>query len=179
MTAFIVIGIVGAVIIVGSLIFDFTEGMFDALDIDSGSGLFSVPVMGAFLTAFGFGGALTMSALGGAVLAGLAGGLGAGLAMGAAALAITRSLMNMRTDEPVRLSDVVGKTATVVTRIPDAGLGEVSLVHLGQRMKLNARADGAIPAGTSVVVTAVTSASSVMVEAEHTFWQSNRELGGS
>jgi hypothetical protein len=66
-----------------------------------------------------------------------------------------------------------------VTRIPDAGLGEVSLVHLGQRMKLNARADGAIPAGTSVVVTAVTSASSVMVEAEHTFWQSNRELGGS
>lgn len=63
--------------------------MFDALHVDTGSGLFSTPVIGAFLAAFGFGAAL----------------------------------INMCTDEPVRMADLVGKTASLVTRIPRGGCG--------------------------------------------------------
>lgn len=179
MTAFLVIGGVGVLVVVASLVFDFAEGLFGALDIDTGSGLFSVPVIGSFLAAFGFGGAITMSAAGDDLAAGLVGAFAGGVAMGAGAFAITRALMRMPTDDNVRLGDLVGKTAVVVTRIPEAGLGEISLVHLGQRMKLHARAEQPVPNGANVVITAITSASSVLVEPEESFWGPAAELGGS
>jgi hypothetical protein len=171
MTWFLVIGGVGLAIVLTSLVLhDVFEGVFEALHVDVGGGLFSTPVIGSFLTAFGFGGALALSA--GDVGAGVAAlvGLAAGVGMGAVGLLITRSLMHMRTDEPVRLNDMVGKSATVVSPIPAAGFGEVSLVHLGQRMKLNARAPDAIRTGEVVIVVAVNSASSVLVEREDSFW---------
>lgn len=173
MTVFLVIGIVGTALVVLSLVFgEVFEGAFDSLDIDAGSGIFSAPVIGAFLAAGGFGGVLVMSSTNLGLVAGLFGGGAAGLVMGTLALLMTRSLMRMPTDAPVRLGDVIGKAATVVTRIPEGGLGEVSLVHLGQRMKLNARAQVPVPAGTKVVIIAVTSPSSVLVEPEVTFWAS-------
>jgi hypothetical protein len=64
-----------------------------------------------------------------------------------------------------------------VTRIPAEGLGEISLVHLGQRLKMNARATSPIPAGTPVVVTDVVSSSSVQVEPEARFWASDNPEG--
>lgn len=171
MTAFLVVGAVGLLIVIASFVLDdLFEGVFDALDIDVGGGLFSTPVIGSFLAAFGFAGALVLaSTSAGPTLAAVV-GLGAGGVMGGAALAITRALINMPTDEPVRLSDIVGKEAVVVSSIPDGGLGEVSLVHAGQRMKLNARADGPIARGAAVVITAVQSASSVVVEDADKFW---------
>lgn len=171
MTAFLVVGGIGLVVVVGSLVLgDLLEGAFDAIGLDAGSGLFSTPVIGSFLAASGFGGALVLSSTSaGAAMAALV-GAGAGTVLAAAALVMTRSLIRMPTDEPVRLSDIVGKTAHVITRIPDGGFGEVSLVHLGQRMKLNARADGPVPSGSNVVVVAVNSASSVLVEPEGDFW---------
>ena len=179
MTGFILIGGVGLLIVVVSLVLhDFFEGIFDVLHVDAGSGLFSAPVIGAFLAAFGFGAALIDSAGDAGTGVAVGGGVGAGVLMGAAALWITRGLMNMRTDEPVRMGDLIGKTANVVTRIPGGGYGEVAVTHLGQRMKLNARAADPIPAGTAVVITEVTSASSVLVEPETTFW-GTAELGGS
>ena len=178
MGIFIVIGVVGVVIIVVSLLLgEVFEGLFDAIEIDTGSGLFSAPVIGAFLAAFGFGAALVMSATGTSAVVGSMAGLAAGAGFGAVALALTRSLMHMPTDEPLRLADTVGKSGRVVTRIPAGGFGEVSIVHLGQRLKLNAKAPHAVPAGTSVVVVEVTSSSSVLVEPEAEFWGSEK-LGG-
>jgi membrane protein implicated in regulation of membrane protease activity len=180
-TGFILIGGIGLLIVVLSLLLaDLFEGIFDALSIDTGSGLFSAPVIGAFLSAFGFGAALIDSGADAGTPVAVAGGLAAGVVMGAAALWMTKSLMNMRTDEPVRMGDLVGKPASVVTRIPGefGSYGEISLTHLGQRMKLNARAADPIPAGTAVVITEVTSASSVLVEPESKFWGTH-ELGGS
>lgn len=179
MTAFVVIGIAGLVLVVASLVLgEVFEGLFDAIDIDAGSGLFSAPVIGAFLAAFGFGAALTMSATAvGTGVAALA-GVGAGVGFGAATLALTRSLMNMRTDDNVRTGDLVGRPGTVLTRIPPDGFGEVAVVHLGQRLKLNARAASPIPAGTPVVVTDVVSASSVHVEPEVRFW-ADETTGGN
>lgn len=174
MTAFVVIGCIGLLVVIASLVLgDLLEGLFDAVDVDAGSGLFSAPVIGSALAAFGFGAAVATSA--GAVtgVAALLGVVG-GAAFGGVALVITRALMHMPTDESVRLGDIVGKTATVVTRIPEGGFGEVTLIHLGQRLKLSARAEDAVAAGTSVVVTAVTSASSVLVEPEASFWRLER-----
>lgn len=175
---FLVIGFVGLVIVVASLLLgDAFEGLFDALDIDTGSGLFSAPVIGAFLAAFGFGAALVMVATGTGAVGGASAGLAAGFGFGAIAFVLTRSLMNMGTDETVRVADLVGKSGTVVTRIPGNGYGEVAVVHLGHRLKLNAKAPHAIPTGTSVVVVEVASPSSVLVEPAAEFWRVER-LGG-
>jgi membrane protein implicated in regulation of membrane protease activity len=164
-TAFIVIGGVGLAIVLASLILgDFLDGVFDALDLDLGGGLFSAPVIGSFLAAFGFGASLVMASVGVGAVGGTFGGVAAGAVVGGIALVLTRSLMNMPTDPSFRTGDLVGTTGYVITRIPEGGLGEISLTHLGQAKKFNARSKAPIPAGETVRVVAVTSSSSVMVE---------------
>lgn len=164
MTGFIVIGAVGLVIVLASLVLgDVLDGLFEALDADFGHGAFSAPVIGSFLAAFGFGAALVMTATGFGAAGGALSGLASGAVVGALALAMTRSLMNMPTDPALRTSDLVGSTGVVITRIPEGGLGEVSLTHAGQITKLSARAADPIASGTTVVVTQVASSSSVVV----------------
>ena len=164
MIAFLVIGAVGlGVVILALVLGEVLDGVFEAVDADVGGGIFSTPVLGAFLAAFGFGGALILyTADVGAAVAAL-GGLASGLVVGGIALLIVRSLVNMPTDENVRTTDMVGVTGTVVTRIPEGGLGEVTIRHAGQLLKLSARSDVELRAGTPVVVTAVMSSSSVLV----------------
>ncbi len=164
MTGFIVIGAVGLLIVVLSLVLgEVLDGVFEALEFDVGGGLFSAPVIGSFLAAFGFGAALVMYATGTGAAIGALGGLGSGLVIGGVTVSLTRFFINMPTDETVRVTELVGQRATVVTPIPEAGLGEVTLVFRGQMLKLNARADRPMPAGRPVVVAAVTSPSSVLV----------------
>ncbi len=164
MIGFLIIGAVGLLIVIASLVFgELLEGALDTLDVDGG-GVLSTPVIGSFLAAFGFGAALAMYAADLQAVGASVSGLVSGLVVGGLALALTRSLINMPTDESVRTSDLVGKTGTVITRIPEGGLGEITLTHLGQLMKLSARAADAIPAGSTVKVTAVTSTSSVLVK---------------
>ena len=59
----------------------------------------------------------------------------------------------------------VGARATVVTRIPADGMGEITLVQSGQVMKLGARADGVVHEGATVVVVGVLSSTAVRVRA--------------
>jgi membrane-bound ClpP family serine protease len=177
MTLLLIIGSVGVAIVLLSLLLgDVLEGVFDAIDVDAGSGLFSTPVIGAFLGALGFGGALILSATDGAMPVALAGGLASGVALAAVALWLTRVLMRMGTDAPVRLDGLVGKPADVVSAIPAGGLGEVLVSFAGQRMKLNARCAHAVTTGERVVVIAVSSSSSVVVEREAEFWGEPRPL---
>jgi hypothetical protein len=162
-SVFIVVGVVGLVLLLVSLLLgDVLDGVFDALDLDTG-GYLSGPAIGAFLAAFGFGAAVisynTDWGTGGSAL----GGLGVGAVIGGVVGLATRSLINMPTDAPVRAADLVGANATVVTRIPEKGFGEVTLVYAGQFMKLAARADGSLGEGTPVVVTSVLSSTSVVV----------------
>jgi len=163
-TGFLVIGAVGLAVVLGSLILgDFLEGVFDAIDVDFGAGIFSAPVIGSFLAAFGFGAALIMVGTGLGAAGGALGGLASGVVIGALALLMTRALMDMPTDPSVRTADVLGQTAVVITPIPQGGLGEITLTHAGQVKKLSARAAQPVAAGTTVVVTQVTSSSSVLV----------------
>lgn len=164
MIGYIVIGSIGLALVTISLfVGEIFDSLFDSFDLDGG-GVFSTPVIGAFLAAFGFGAALIVyTTKVGAGLSAL-GGLASGLAVGGVALVMTRSLMNMPTDETVKSSGLKGRTGTVVTRIPEDGYGEISVTYAGHYMKVSARAPEPIPAGVRVVVTDVMSASSVVVQ---------------
>lgn len=159
MTLFLIIGVVGLLVLVASLVLgEMLDGIFDAMDIG-----IPTPVIASFLAAFGFGAALIVYSTDVSVGLGALGGLGSGAVIGGIALVMTKSLMNMATDETLRSEDLVGRTATVVTRIPENGLGEVSLVVAGQIQKLSARSDEAVASGRVVTVISVTSPSSVVV----------------
>jgi hypothetical protein len=164
-TAFIVIGGVGLALVLLTLVVgEIFEGLFGALDVDAGGGVFSAPVIGSFLAAFGFGAALIMFATGASATAGALGGLASGAVVGGFALLLMRNLMHMPTDETVTTRGLEGARATVITPIPADGYGEVTIRHHGEQRKYNARASRAMKVGTQATVTAVLSASAVVVE---------------
>lgn len=161
MAIFLIIGTFGVVALLASLLLDdLLDGLFESFDNDLVGG----PAISAFLAAFGFGGALALYAgwtAGQAVIA----GLGGGVALGAAAALLSRSLMNMATDETVTSAHYVGADGTVVSPIAgDGEFGEVSVVVAGHPVKLTARAAEPLSAGTSIRVVASLSATSVRVE---------------
>lgn len=165
MTALLLIGAVGVGLLLLSLILgDFLDGVFDGLDVEGG-GLLSTEVIGAFLGAFGFGGALLLSSTTVTLAMALVGGLVAGVVGGGIALFVVRSFIRMRTDATPRSADLTGKLGRVVTRIPDGGLGEITVSHHGQRLKLNARAAEPIASGADVVIVDVLSPTAVLVTA--------------
>jgi hypothetical protein len=159
---FLIIGAVGLGLVVFSLLLGEIFGDLFG-DLDAG-GFLSTPAIGSFLAAFGFGAALILYGTNAGSAVAALGGLGSGVVVGGIAGFFTRSLMNMPTDASVRSSDMTGLTGTVITRIPEEGLGEVSISFHGQLMKLSARSSAAVSAGTPVKVTAVISPSSVVVE---------------
>ncbi len=163
MTALLIIGAVGVGLLLVTLVLgDFLDGMFDGLDFDSG-GLLSTEVIGAFLGAFGFGGALLRSTTSVSLPLAVAGGAIAGVIGAAIAFLIVRTFLRMPTDATPRSTDLTGKLARVVTRIPDDGLGEITVMHHGQRLKLSARSEQPISTGADVVIVDVLSPTSVLV----------------
>lgn len=163
MTALLIIGAVGVGLLLMALILgDFLDGVFDGLDIDGG-GLLSTEVIGAFLGAFGFGGALLRSTPTVSLPIAVAGGLIAGLIGAVIAFLIVRTFLRMPTDATPRSTDLTGKLGRVVTRIPDGGLGEITVSHHGQRVKLSARSEQPISSGADVVIVDVLSPTSVLV----------------
>jgi len=160
--AFVVVGAAGALLIVAALLLgDVLDSVFDSVDL--GGGIVSTPVIGGFLAGFGFTAAVLDDRLG-AGLAAVVGG-GVGVAVGGAALLLTRSLTRMPTDATPRAADLVGRPGVVLTGVPSNGYGRVRVRTAGQGLQLNARtADGTdIPPGTGVVVVEVTSPTSVVV----------------
>lgn len=161
MIGFVLIGLLGLGLLgVGLLLDDVLDGLFDG---DAG-GWLSTPVLGTFLAAFGFGAALTLYSTEASVAASGLAGLAAGVAVGGVVGLLVRAAMEMPTDDNVRSADLVGVTGHLVTAVPTAGFGEVAVVHLGQPLKLAARASAPLPAGAAVRVTAVLSSSAVLVE---------------
>ncbi|SCL38783.1 NfeD-like C-terminal, partner-binding [Micromonospora pallida] len=134
-------------------------------DVD---GPVSLEVIAAFAGALGFGGAIANELIGGgspAMIAGAA-GVGALAAVPAAWFAgrLSRAARTMRTDPTPTRDHMVGALGLVVTPIPATGYGEVRVRLAGQPVKLNARADRPIPAGTQVFVVESLSETSVHVE---------------
>lgn len=164
MTVLLVLGGLGiAGLVVGLLV-----GEVD-LDVDLGPDWLSLPALAALVGAFGFVGAAVLS-FGAAAPVALGAGAVAGVALAAAATRFARSLMEMPTDAPFRSSDLVGRPGQVVTAVLPDRSGEVLVDHLGQRLKLSARADEVLVVGARIVVVEVVSPTFVVVESHDRFW---------
>lgn len=157
-TAFLIIGIVGAVLLLVSIMLD---GIFEVFDF--GDGPLSLTTIAAFTAIFGFS---AFAAVGGGVPASVASIIGAvaGLIGGALAWWLSRLIRSAESSTTVSSDELIGGEASVVLGIPAGGLGEVALVRHGERVSLSATADAAIPRGARVRIVQTLSATSVRVE---------------
>lgn len=167
-TLFVVCTVLGVgLLLLGLVVADLFEGLlegfFDALDIDGG-GYLSLPVVGAFIAAFGVGGLVVGAATDDSAVLSLAGAGAGGLLVGALAVRLTRAFIDMPTDATPASGDFMGQIGRVVTPIA-GGRGEVMMRLGGSPQKLAALADPGveIARGDEVVVIEVLSASSVRV----------------
>lgn len=162
MTVFLSIAGVGiALLLVVTIVGDFFDGVFDAIDFTGGY-LSSTTVL-AFLAAFGLVGAWVLGASGASVTTAALAGLGAGLVVGGGAGAAAKFLHDGSTTHQITADDYLGQPATVVTDIPAGGLGQVSLTIAGRSQTLAARADAPLSAGAAVTITANLTAGTVRV----------------
>jgi membrane-bound ClpP family serine protease len=156
---FLVIGTIGLVVLVVSLVAgDFFDGALDALAGD----VFSSAVIGAVVAATGFGGA-TAQALGAPTAVSIPIGLVAGGVFGWFAYWLTRLIRSGGSDDTLTTEDALGRPGRVVTGIPAEGFGVVNILVGGHTLRLNARADQPLDAGTEVHVTSVLSPTAVTV----------------
>lgn len=161
MAALLVIGIIGLALLVSALVFGDVLDVAH-IDLGAGDGLLSVEVIGGFLAALGFGGALALAAGLPDVPAVLT-GAGAGVVTALGTWRFTRAIRGMATDPTPTHDQLVGRTGVVLTRVPAGGLGAIRVDYHGHQLKLSARADEPVAAGQEVVVVAVTSPTSVVV----------------
>jgi hypothetical protein len=166
MTVLYVLGALGVILLLSGLVFgDDVDGLVDsAFDaFDAGPGL--TAALGAALAAIGFGGALLAGPFG------LLGGTLAGLALGAGVGVVTVMLVRLALGGPPEpapsTTAMLGLFGTVVSSIPDGGYGEISLSVGGTRVKVSARSEVPLDAGTPVHVTEVISGTSVVVARAH------------
>ena len=158
---FLIIGVVGAVLLLISLLLD---GIFDAFDF--GDGPLSLTSIAAFTAIFGF---TAFACVGAGISTPVSGVLGAlaGLLGGAAAWWLSRLIRGAESTTAVSEDELVGKIASVVLAIPVTGLGEVALTRHGERVSLAASAEVPIARGTAVRIIQVVTSTSVRVEPEH------------
>lgn len=160
MTAFLVVGALGVVLLLVALLLgDVLDGALEGLS----AGFFSTEALAAFLGALGFGGAIALSATGSTSVAVVI-GLVLGVLLGWLAARASRFLHGTGETDTVRTSDMVEKIGNVVSAIPEGGFGVVSISVGGHLTRLNARSSVAVPAGTQVSVTQVISPTAVQVE---------------
>ncbi|WP_203566658.1 hypothetical protein [Aestuariimicrobium ganziense] len=159
---FMVIGVIGALVLLLSLVIGDIGDVDFGHDWDFGADLFSIAALAGFAGAFGFGAALVESLTGQTWLGVLAGVLvGAVIAWLVARL--TRALKTGGTAGTVRTSNLVGLEGVVLSSIPAGGFGEVRIRAHGQQLKLNARSEAALETGQRVWVSGVVSPTAVEV----------------
>ncbi|MEX0167994.1 hypothetical protein [Streptomyces sp. LMG1-1-1.1] len=166
MGLFLGLGIGGIVLLGCSLAFDgVLEGVFDGALDGLFDGWLSLPVVAGFVSMLGFTGAIVLGSTGLGQGAAAATGAVAGAGAGWLTYRFGRALARDGSATAPRQADLIGSAGTVVTAIPAAGYGEVLLRSGGQPVKCAATADGPMPLGTEVWVTAAPSSTSVSVRA--------------
>jgi membrane protein implicated in regulation of membrane protease activity len=163
-TTFLVIGAVGIVLLLFSLIVgEHLHGIFDAL---GGGDWFTGSSMAAFLGALGFGGAIVMQLTGSTLLA-VVGGVLLGVVFGALVAYGMLTLRRNDTGGVVTTKELINAPGVVLSDIPAQGFGEIRVTRQGQMMKLNAKSTIPLATGTQVTVIDVLSATAVIVEATY------------
>lgn len=155
---FLVIGIVGGVLLLISLLLD---GIFDAFDF--GDGPLSLTTIAAFTSIFGF---TAFAGVGAGMATPIASVMGAaaGLLGGAAAWWLTRLIRGSESTTALSDDDLVGSVGAVVLPIPAGGLGEIAITRHGERVSLSATADAPIERGTQIRIVQTVTSTSVRVE---------------
>lgn len=158
MTIYLILGFAGlAFLLVSLLAGEFLDGVLHV-----GGDWFSSAAAAAFVSAFGFCASLAQSAdLGTPATLGL--GVAAGALVATLTAWLTRLLKNGATDQTPRTTDIVGYDGVVVSTIPEAGFGVVSISVGGHLTRLNARAVETIESGAAVTVVGVLSPTAVSV----------------
>jgi membrane-bound ClpP family serine protease len=158
-SAFLIIGVIGLVVLAVSLVLgDILDGAFDALTGD----VFSSAVVGGFVAAFGFGGAL-MEGIGTPTLVNVLVGAGAGVLAGWFTIWLTGLVRDGGSDGTLESQDALGRSGRVISHIPADGFGTVRVLIGGHTVQLNARSASEIAQGTEVHVTEVLSPTAVLV----------------
>lgn len=145
MTAFFIVGVVGVVILVLSVLLGDLLGIFDI-----GDGLISGASVGAGLTFFGVPGYLTLSNGGPLWLAFVLAAILAAVAM----MVIQRMTRTLADSSEVEEYSLVGLSG-ITTESTSATHGEVKLSHPREINKRLAFSSDSIPVGTAVLVTEV------------------------
>lgn len=159
MTALLMLGIAGVIVVLLSLIVgDIFDGIFDVV----GGDFLSMGTLGGFLGALGFGGAIILTLTDTWWLALVAGVL-LGIGVGVLAWWLTMVLKRGESDATVRTGGLVGQTGRVIHAIPSGGYGAIRVRAAGAPTKLNAKAFEPIPGGALVEITKVLSPTSVEV----------------
>jgi membrane protein implicated in regulation of membrane protease activity len=143
MTTFLIVGLVGAALLVASTLIGDLLGGFDI-----GDGLISGASVGAGLTFFGIPGYLVLNSSGPLWLA-----VAAGIVLAAASMLMIRAITHkLAASSQPDTYELVG-LAGVTTEATTATYGEVQLSHPLEINKRLAFSSEALPAGTSVIVT--------------------------
>jgi hypothetical protein len=159
MNAFLWVGIACTALLVLAVAFDGFDDAFDALDL--GPGWLELPVLAAFLAAFGFGTGAFYDAIGApAMVVGVA----AGIAFGWLALRLTAAAVHMSTGITDTEVAMLGSLGRVVTSPTAARYGEVLLDRPTGPVKVGCTADDPLPVGTPIVVVDVRSSTLVHVQ---------------
>jgi hypothetical protein len=160
MNGFLWVGVVCVLLLVVAVVFDGLDESFDALDL--GPSWFSLPVLAAFLAAFGLAAGALYDGLGSvAVVPGVAVGVG----FGWLAARLSTAAINMPTDRTDTEADMLGSLGRIVTPPATGRYGEVLLDRPAGPVKVACTAADALPAGTEVVVIDVASSTLVTVQA--------------
>lgn len=156
MNIFLWIGVAATLLLIVAVVFD--ADLLDSLEL--GGDWLTLPVIAAFVAAFGFGaGAFyDRAGLGAAVP-----GVGAGILFGWGAYRLTRAAIHMPTGVTARDDDLVGSIGRVVTPNGEGFTGEVLVSRPAGPVKVAFRADVMLELGTEVVVVEVDSATRVLV----------------
>jgi membrane protein implicated in regulation of membrane protease activity len=160
---FLVVGFLGLGVLLLSLV------VGEIGDFGDADGPFSVPALAALLGGVGFGGAAAAALLpdglpdAGRALLALAAGLLLAVPLAWAAVRLSRGLRDMPTAETLTRSHLVGTQGVVVSAVPSSGYGEVRLVVAGRSLKVAARSDHPLRAGTPVYVVEALSDTAVQV----------------
>lgn len=158
MNAFLWLGVLCTVFLAIAVLLDGIDASFDMFEI--GPGWLSLPVVAAFLAAFGFGAGALVGSLGGvAVVPGVAAGVG----FAALAARLASAAVRMPTDATDNEAALVGSLGRVVTAPVPPRYGEVLLHRPSGPVKVACTATEPIAVGTEIVVVDVVSSTLVVV----------------
>lgn len=158
MNGFLWLGVISTAVLLIAIAVDGFDFSFDVIEL--GSEWLSLPVVMAFLAAFGFVTGAAIEPLGPPAL--LLGGAG-GLLFGWGAVRLSRAFMHMPTDPTETAADLLASFGRIVTPPTGQRYGAVLLQRPTGPLKVACTSDDELSAGDEVVVVDVVSSTLVAV----------------